>query len=67
MHMVFLVNLVHSSKYFTSFGIIHILMNENGVSFIRIHYSPFLSGNQSKNPGVWIIESNHHYREERCC
>lgn len=49
------------------FGIIHIVMNEKGDSFIRIHYGPFLSGNQKQNSGVWIIESNHHYREERCC
>lgn len=60
MHMVFLVNLVHSSKYFTSFGIIHILMNENGVSFIRIHYGPFLSGNQKQKSwslNYWIKPS----------
>lgn len=49
------------------FGTIHIVMNEKGDSFIRIHYGPFLSGNQKQNSGVWIIESNHHYREERCC
>lgn len=42
------------------FGIIHIVMNEKGDSFIRIHYGPFLSGNQKQNSwslNYWIKPS----------
>lgn len=42
------------------FGIIHIVMNEKGDSFIRIHYRPFLSGNQKQNSwslNYWIKPS----------
>lgn len=63
---IFFVNLVHSSKYFVLvlFTLSWMKRVTASLEFITVH-SCLVT--KSKIPGVWIIESNHHYREERCC
>lgn len=64
----FFVNLVHSSKYFVlvlfTLSWMKRVTAKASLEFITVH-SCLVT--KSKIPGVWIIESNHHYREERCC